>query len=191
MEEVLKAKLSSCSEFKKALISSKGKRLVETAKNDRFWSCGLTPKYALSTKTDYYPGQNQFGMLLERLRVSLNCNIESHPQTPDEYHLVINNNKVDPENHDNSSLVSSTAPSITSSTPASLPSSDNELPDKDNVYAPRSSITLATTMDNTTDQVRDERSSKYAFSSDPSPHSSQNITSIYIYSKYCYIFLHV
>ena len=94
MEEVLKAKLSSCSEFKKALISSKGKRLVETVKNDRFWSCGLTPKYALSTKTDYYPGQNQLGMLLELLRDGLNCNIESHPQTLDEHHLVINNKKL-------------------------------------------------------------------------------------------------
>ena len=72
MEEVLNAKLSSCSEFKKALISSKGKRLVETVKNDRFWSCGLTQKDALSTKTEYYPGQNQLGMLLERLRDRLN-----------------------------------------------------------------------------------------------------------------------
>ena len=49
-------------------------------------------------------------MLLERLRDSLNCNIESHPQTTDEHHLVIKNKKVDPANHDNSSLISSTAP---------------------------------------------------------------------------------
>ena len=81
MEEVLKAKLRSCAEFKHALIISKAKRIVETVKNDRFWSCGLTPKDASSTKADYYPGQNQLGMLLERLRDRLNCNIESHPQT--------------------------------------------------------------------------------------------------------------
>ena len=59
-------------------------------------------------------------MLLERLRDSLNGNIESHPQTQDEHHLGINNRKVDPENQDNSSLISS----ITSSTPAPSPSSD-------------------------------------------------------------------
>ena len=177
MEEVLNAKLSSSSEFKKALISSKGKRLVETVKNDRFWSCGLTPKYTLSTKTDYYPGQNQLGMLLDRLLDSLNGNIESHLQTPDEHHLGINNIKVNPENQDNSSLISSIAPSITSSTPAPSPSSDNELPDEDNVYATRSSVAVAATMDNTSDIVRGERSSEYAFSNDPSPHPSQNITS--------------
>ena len=178
MEEVLKAKLSSCSEFYKALISSKSQRLVDTVKNDRFWSCEQTPKDALSTKTDYYPGQNQLGMLLERLRDSLNCNIKSHSQTPDEHHLVINNKKVDPENQDNSSLISSTAPSITSSTPAPSPSSDNELPDEDNVYAPRSSVAVAETMDNTSEIVRGERSSEYAFSKDPSPHPSKNISSI-------------
>ena len=105
-------------------------------------------------------------MLLGRLRDSINCNIESHPQTPDEYHLVINNKKVDPENQDNSSLISSIAPSITSSTPAPSPSSDNELHDEENVYAPRSSVAVAATIDNTSDIVRGERSSEYAFSND-------------------------
>ena len=44
--------------IKKALVSSKDKRLVKTVKNDHFWSCGLTTKDASTTKTDYYPGQN-------------------------------------------------------------------------------------------------------------------------------------
>ena len=84
-------------------------------------------------------------MLLERLRNSLICNIELHTQTPDESHLDINNNNVDHENHDNSSLISSTAPSITSSTSIPSPSSDNELPE-DDLCAPRSSVAVA--MDN-------------------------------------------
>ena len=41
----------------------------------------------------------------------------------------------------------------------------------------RSSVAVAATMDNTSDIVRGERSSEYAFSNDPSPHPSQNITS--------------
>ena len=116
-------------------------------------------------------------MLLERLRDSLNCNIESHPQTQDESQLDINNKKVDPENNDNSSLISSTALPSTSSIPAPSPSSDNELPDEDNLYAPRSCVEVAVTMDKTSDRVTGERSSEYAFSNDPSPHPSQTITS--------------
>ena len=38
MEEILGAKVNSCSEFRQALTNSLGKRLVEAVKSDIFWS---------------------------------------------------------------------------------------------------------------------------------------------------------
>ena len=41
----------SYQKFRDALIESRDKKLVETVKSDRFWSCGLTPLEAQNNKT--------------------------------------------------------------------------------------------------------------------------------------------
>ena len=71
MEEVLSQKITSCDEFKNSLINSGNKRLVEAVKSDRYWSCGLNPKEASTTKSEYYLGENIFGLLLEHVRSTL------------------------------------------------------------------------------------------------------------------------
>ena len=68
MQEILAAKSQSCEEFKQALIDSGKLKLVETVKSDRFWSCGLSPLEAQTTKPNYYPGENHLGQLLEHIR---------------------------------------------------------------------------------------------------------------------------
>ena len=68
MKEILMSKAESCKEFRDALIESRDKKLVETVKSDRFWSCGLTPLEAQTTKPLYYPGENHLGRLLELVR---------------------------------------------------------------------------------------------------------------------------
>ena len=71
MEEILEAKVNSCSEFKQSLTNSLGKRLVEAVKSDIFWSSGLNPQEAYATKPHYYPGQNRLGYLLDQVRSNL------------------------------------------------------------------------------------------------------------------------
>ena len=48
-----------------------GKRLVEAVKSDIFWSSGLSPRDAESTKPQFYPGQNHLGSLLEHIRTNM------------------------------------------------------------------------------------------------------------------------
>ena len=45
-----------------------GKHLVEAVKSDIFWSCGLNPRDAKTTKKSYHPGMNRLGLILERVR---------------------------------------------------------------------------------------------------------------------------
>ena len=71
MEQILEAKVTSCPEFKQSLINSLGKRLVEAVNSDIFWSSGLTPGEATTTKPSYYPGLNRLGFILERIRSKL------------------------------------------------------------------------------------------------------------------------
>ena len=71
MEEILEAKAKSCPEFRQSLIISHGKRLVEAVRTDLFWSSGLIPLDASTTKPSYYPGLNRLGSILERLRSRL------------------------------------------------------------------------------------------------------------------------
>ena len=44
------------------------KRIVEAVRGDIFWSPGLPPHVAKTTKSDYYPGVNQLGHVLEYVR---------------------------------------------------------------------------------------------------------------------------
>ena len=68
MQEVLLAKYEGCPEFSQALIDSGPKKLVESVRADRYWSCGLNPTDAATTKERYYPGLNHLGRILESLR---------------------------------------------------------------------------------------------------------------------------
>ena len=77
IEEVLSQKITSCDEFKNSLINSGNKRLVEAVKSDRYWSCGLNPKEASTTKSKYYPGENRFGLLLEHVGSTLIENLNT------------------------------------------------------------------------------------------------------------------
>ena len=65
------AKADYCPQFRKALLESAGKRLVEAVVGDVFWSAGLPPIYASSTKPEYFPGCNQLGAVLESIRQDL------------------------------------------------------------------------------------------------------------------------
>ena len=44
---------------------------MESVRTDRFWSCGLTPCDAAITKSQYYPGENNLGRMLESIRDAL------------------------------------------------------------------------------------------------------------------------
>ena len=70
MSEILYAKAQSCELFKKTLLSTNGKEIIE-ATEDRFWGCGLDLRLAQSTKPSYYPGTNKLGKLLQLLRDKL------------------------------------------------------------------------------------------------------------------------
>ena len=56
---------------KEELLNSGGKRLVESVRGDIFWSTGLPPRIAESTKHYYFPGENQLGHVLESVRFDL------------------------------------------------------------------------------------------------------------------------
>ena len=83
MRDILAAKVQSCPDFRQALIDSGTKNLVEAVKSDRFWSCGLNPSEAATTKRLYHPGQNQLGRLLEAIRTEIKKNINNElPSSP-------------------------------------------------------------------------------------------------------------
>ena len=56
--------------FKQKLIQTGDRKLVE-ATRDLFWASGLSPKESVSTQPGYYPGLNQLGRVLERVRYEL------------------------------------------------------------------------------------------------------------------------
>ena len=70
MREVLHAKADSCPRFKQELMQTGDRKLVE-ATRDLFWASGLSPKESVSTQPGYYPGLNQLGRVLERVRYEL------------------------------------------------------------------------------------------------------------------------
>ena len=76
MNEILRAKVRCCPEFKTALIQSAEKELAEAVRYDRFWSCGLSTRDATLTKSSFYPGENNLGRILEDIRDSLTPDLE-------------------------------------------------------------------------------------------------------------------
>ncbi len=71
MREILHAKADYCPIFKADLLNSAGSRLVEAVRGDIFWSSGLPPQLAASTKPSYFPGKNVLGRVLEQVRNDL------------------------------------------------------------------------------------------------------------------------
>jgi len=71
MRAILHAKADCCAQFKQALLDSGDRRIVEAVRGDTYWSSGLTPIFAASTKPEYYPGSNQLGSILESVRIDL------------------------------------------------------------------------------------------------------------------------
>ena len=67
MFEVLKVKVDQCSPFLDALIDSGSSRLFE-ATADNYWGIGLDLKFASNTHTNFFPGSNILGTLLEKVR---------------------------------------------------------------------------------------------------------------------------
>ena len=58
MKEILHAKAGYCDKFKEDLLNSGGKRLVESVREDIFWSAGLPPRITESTKHDNMPNMS-------------------------------------------------------------------------------------------------------------------------------------
>ena len=71
MREILHAKADTSNRFRDALLQSAGKRLIESVRGDIFWSSGLSPLLAASTKSSYFPGGNMLGYVLESIRQDL------------------------------------------------------------------------------------------------------------------------
>ena len=70
MKEILHAKADCCPLFKRTLLESDGKRLVESTQ-DVYWASGLSPRDTASTRPSYYPGSNHLGRILEQVRSEL------------------------------------------------------------------------------------------------------------------------
>ena len=68
MRDILAAKATSCELFRTTLLKSGNQRLVEAGESDLYWSSGLNPYLAATTKHQYYPGSNNLGILLEEIR---------------------------------------------------------------------------------------------------------------------------
>ena len=58
MRDVLHAKADSNQLFKTSLLESAGYTIIEAVRGDIFWSSGLSPTIAASTKSEYFPGAN-------------------------------------------------------------------------------------------------------------------------------------
>ena len=81
MREVLNAKINSSEEFRKELIESADKLLVEASATDKFWGSGLTYNLTLTTLPDQFPGKNMLGKLLVELRNELKKKGDKVPMT--------------------------------------------------------------------------------------------------------------
>ena len=71
MRHILRAKADYCEKFKSVLLGTAGNRLVEAVTGDDFWSSGLPPYLAASTKPQHFPGSNMLGAVLESIRQDL------------------------------------------------------------------------------------------------------------------------
>lgn len=75
MESILRAKMKCCAEFRKALMTTNSKTLIE-ATTHPYWGCGLNKGKAIHRTTDSLPGANVLGELLMIIRNEKNKIIE-------------------------------------------------------------------------------------------------------------------
>ena len=71
MKETLHIKADYCAHFKQSLLDSLNCRIVEAVQGDLYWSSGLSPYLASTTKSKFYPGMNELGGVLEAVRLDL------------------------------------------------------------------------------------------------------------------------
>ena len=66
-------KADGCHIFKRTLIESDGKRLVESTQHIGYsdWAGGLFSRDTVSTRPSYHPGSNHLGRILEQIRSEL------------------------------------------------------------------------------------------------------------------------
>ena len=67
MRDILSSKRDQVPEFKQALVDSKQDKIVEAVPWDFFWGFSLSKKEVLYTKTKFWFGKNQMGLLLTEL----------------------------------------------------------------------------------------------------------------------------
>ena len=91
MRDVLHAKADTNQLFKATLLDSAGYTIIESVRGDIFWSSGLIPPIAASTKSEYFPGANQLGSVMTLARnelmkeaiLSTKCSLDTFdPNTP-------------------------------------------------------------------------------------------------------------
>ena len=91
MRDVLHAKADSNHLFKTTLLDSAGYTIIESVRGNIFWSSGLSPSIAASTKSEYFPGANQLGSVMTLVRdqlmkeaiLSTKCGLDTvDPKTP-------------------------------------------------------------------------------------------------------------
>ena len=71
MKEIIHIKADFCAYFKQSLPDSASSRLIETVQGDLYWSSGLPPYLAATTKSQFYPGRNEVGSILESMRFDI------------------------------------------------------------------------------------------------------------------------
>ena len=71
MKEIIHIKADYCASFKQSLLDSASCRIVEAVQGDLYWSSGLSPYLAKTTKPQFYPGMNELGAILETVRFEL------------------------------------------------------------------------------------------------------------------------
>ena len=54
-----------------SLLDSASSRLVEAVQGDLYWSSGIPPYLAATTKSQFYPGCNKLGSILESVHFDI------------------------------------------------------------------------------------------------------------------------
>ncbi len=67
----LKAKFSQHPELRKKLLDTKERPIGLSDPREKYWSIGTSGNTAKASKIENWPGSNQFGKLMERLRNEL------------------------------------------------------------------------------------------------------------------------
>ena len=88
MEDILSAKLSSDDSFKSALLETKDSDIVECT-NDKFWGSGLS--IYLSKTTKQYPGLNNLGYILMKIRTELLTDISNQSESNKDIDITTQN----------------------------------------------------------------------------------------------------